>query len=65
MVYDGVLKGVKDPVIDQLVDEATKALEAIADESWVPWASRLIPNMACQVREAAEEKLHEENDHKI
>ena len=65
MVYNGVSKGVKDPVVDQLVDKATEALEAIADELWVPWASRLVPNVAHQVREAAEEKLRKENDRKI
>ena len=65
MVYDGVSKGVKDLVINQLVDEATEALEAIADKSWVPWASCLMPNMAHRVREAAEQKVCEENDHKI
>ena len=47
MIYDGVSKGVKDPVINQMVDEATKALEAIVDKSWVPWAFCLISNMAC------------------
>ena len=47
-----------------MVDKATKVLEAVVDELWVLWASRLIPNMACQVREA-EVKVHDENDHKI
>ena len=56
-MYNGVSKGTKDPVIDQMVDEATEALEAIVDESWVPWASH-------QVREA-EEKVCEEHDCKI
>ena len=65
MVYDGVSKGTKDPDVDQLVDEATKVLEAVADKSWVLWASRLVPNMAHRVREAAEQKVREENDCKI
>ena len=55
----------KDPDVDQLVDEATKVLEAVADKSWVLWASHLVPNMARRVREAAEQKVREENDCKI
>ena len=65
MVFDGVLKGTKDPVVEQMVDEATKVLEAIADESWVPWAERLVPNMACQVRAEAEARAREEHDRKL
>ena len=65
MVYDGVLKGVKDPVVDQMVDEATKVLEAIGDESWALWVDRLIPNISCWVREEAEARAQEEQDCKI
>ena len=64
-MYDGVSKGAKDPVVDQLVDKTTEALEAIADRLWVLWASHLIPNMACRVREATEQKVCKENDCKI
>ena len=46
MVFDGILKGTKDPVIEQMVDEATKVLEAIANESWLPWVECLVPNVA-------------------
>ena len=45
MVYN-ISKGAGDLDVDQLVDKATKVLETVADKSWVPWASHLIPNMA-------------------
>ena len=46
MVFDGVSKGVKDPGVEQMVDEATKVLEAVANELWLPWAEHLISNVA-------------------
>ena len=48
---------------DKMVEDATSALEVIVDKSWMLWAARLIPNVACQVRET-EEKAHEEAKHK-
>ena len=45
-MFNGVLKGVKDPIVKQMVDEATKVLEAIANESWLLWVERLVPNVA-------------------
>ena len=65
MVFDGVLKGEKDPVIEQMVDETTKVLEAIADESWVLWVERLIPNVSCRFRVEAEAKAQAEQDRKL
>ena len=47
MIFDGISKGVMDPVVEQMVDEATTVLEAIANESWLPWVEHLIPNVAC------------------
>ena len=63
MVFDGVLKGVKDPGVEQMVDEATKVLEAVANESWLPWAEHLFPNVARQVRAEAEARV--EHDCKL
>ena len=45
-VYDGVTKGTKDVMVDQMVEDATRALKAVADKLWVLWADHLIPNMA-------------------
>ena len=65
MVFDGISKGMKDPVMEQMVDKATKVLEAIADKSWAPWAEWLIPNISCQFRVEAEAKAQAEQDHKL
>ena len=48
-----------------MVKEATKVLEEVADESWVPWAGRLIPNVVRQVRAAAEARSREERDREV
>ena len=48
-----------------MVDEATKALEAVADESWVPWADCLIPNVSHWVGVEAEARVYEEHNHQI
>ena len=42
MVYDGVLKGVKDETVNQMVDDVTRVLKDVTDESWVPWVARLV-----------------------
>lgn len=52
---------VADPVINALVDVASKRLEAYADESWVEWGRRLLPELeknlaAAKAREAYTEK---------
>ena len=46
MAYDGVSKGAKDETVDQMVEDATRALKVIVDESWVLWVARLVPNVA-------------------
>ena len=48
-----------------MVKEATKVLEEVADESWVPWAGRLIPNVVRQVRAVAEARSREERDREV
>ena len=48
-----------------MVEDATRALEPIADESWIPWASRLIPKVAHQVRIEAEARVREEQSCKL
>jgi hypothetical protein len=49
-------------VVDLLVEEAVQTIEAVADESWVTWAGRLVPNIARRVTEDAERKAREEKD---
>ena len=46
MVYDGVSKGTKDKMVNQMVEDATRALKVVVDESWVLWVGHLVPNMA-------------------
>ena len=48
-----------------MVKDATKVLEDVADESWVPWAGHLISNVVRQVRAAAEARSREERDHEV
>ena len=62
---DGISKGVKDLAMEQMVDEATKVLEAVVDESWVSWANHLIPNISHQAKAEAEVRAQEEQDRKI
>ena len=50
MVFDGVLKGAKDRVVEQMVEEATKVLETVVDELWLPWVEHLIPNISRHLR---------------
>ena len=48
-----------------MVKDATKVLEGVADESWVPWAGRIIPNMVRQVWQEMEARAREEYDRKL
>ena len=43
-----------------MVKDATKVLEDVADESWVPWVGRLIPTVIHRVREETEARAREE-----
>ena len=48
-----------------MVKEATKVLEEVADESWVPWVGRLIPNVVRQVRAVVEARSREERNREV
>ena len=52
-------------MVAQIVEDATEVLEAVADESWIPWAAHLVPKMARRVREEAEARAQEEHDRKF
>ena len=45
-----------------MVEDATRVLEVVVDESWVLWVAHLIPNVACRVRAEAEARAWEEHD---
>ena len=62
MVFDGVSKGAKDPVVEQMVEEATKVLETVVDELWLLWVERLIPNISHHLRVEVEAKAQEEQN---
>ena len=47
------------------MEEATEVLEAVADESWLPWAKRVILNVALRAREQAAEREREEHAQKV
>ena len=51
--------------MDQMVKDATKVLEDIADKSWVPWAGRIIPNVVRRVKQETEARAQEEYDRKL
>ena len=59
------MKGATDETVVQIVEDATEALEAVADESWIPWVACLIPNVACRVREEVEARAQEEHNRKF
>ena len=52
-------------MVDQMVKDATKVLEDVADELWVPWAGHIIPNMVRRVRQETEVRAREEYDRKL
>ena len=54
-----------DKTVDQMVEDATRALEAVVDESWIPWMAHLVPNVARRVRAEAEARAWEEHDWKL
>ena len=47
------------------MEDATKALKVVVDESWIPWVAHLIPNVAHRVRVEAEARAWEEQNHKL
>ena len=47
------------------MDKVVRTIESVADDAWVPWAGRLVPNIAHCIREEAEVKDCEEKERKI
>ena len=51
-----------DETVEQVVEDATEILEAVTDELWIPWATRLIPKVASRVRAEAKARAREDHD---
>ena len=64
VAYDRLAKGETDAAVVEMVDEAVRTIEAVADDTWVSWAGRLVPNIARRIREEAEAKDREEKERK-
>ena len=60
--YNRLAKGETDAAVVEMVDEAVRTIEAVADDTWVSWAGRLVPNIARRIREEAEAKDREEKE---
>ena len=52
-------------MVDQIVQDTTRVLEAVADESWISWAARLVLKVAHRVRVEAEARAWEEQSRKL
>ena len=50
-MFDLLTKGKHDATVEKMVEEVTGVLKAVADESWIPWAEQVIPNMGFWARE--------------
>ena len=55
----------EDETVKQMVEDATKVLEDVADESWVPWAGHLIPTVIHRVREEMEARAREDHNWRL
>ena len=63
--FDRLSKDKRNATVEKMVEEATSVLEEVADKSWVPWAKRLIPNVALRAKERAAEREREEHTKKV
>ena len=63
--FDRLSKGGPHAAVEAMVEEAVATLEVVANDSWVPWAGRLVPHIARRVREEAETKAREEEERRV
>ena len=61
----GSPKGATDETVNQMVEDATRALKVVVDKSWILWVAHLIPNMARRVRAEVEARAQEEHNRKL
>ena len=48
-----------------MVNEAVRTIGSVADDAWISWAGRLIPNIVRHVREEMEARDHKERERRI
>ena len=59
MAFDRLAKGETDAAVEEMVNEAVRTIESIADDAWISWVGRLIPNIVRRVREETEARDRE------
>ena len=64
-MFDCLSKGKCDATVEKMVEEATGVLKGVADNSWIPWAEQVIPNVASRAREWAVAKEREAHAQKV
>ena len=52
-------------MVKQIIEDATEVLKAVADESWIPWVTHLIPKVASQVRAEAKARAWEDHNRQL
>ena len=62
MAFDRLAKGETDAAVEEMVNKAVRTIEPIADDAWISWAGRLIPNIVRRVREETEARDREERE---
>ena len=50
MGFDRVSNGEQNPSVEEMVDEAAAVLEVVANDSWVEWGARVLPNVVARVK---------------
>ena len=51
--------------VEEMVNEVVRTIESVADDAWISWAGRLIPNIVHHVREETEARDREERERRI
>ena len=65
MAFDCLAKGETDAAVEEMVNEAVRTIEPVADNAWISWARRLIPNIVRRVRGETEVRDREERERRI
>ena len=65
MAFDCLAKGETDAAVEEMVNEAVRTIESVADNAWISWVGRLIPNIVHRVREETEVRDCEERERRI
>ena len=65
VAFNHLAKGETDAAVEKMVDEAVCTIESVADDAWISWVGRLIPNIARCAREETEVRDHKEKERRI